>query len=90
MLEKSYLYATIFVAFWVFLIRPFKEAEGKRKGFVADVGARPGGAGSPAVNWGETGDVGAVHPASPITSGQAAPTEGVCFPGVISWGMFDC
>lgn len=79
---------SLFVFF--FLTRVFKEAEGKRKDFAADVGAQPGGAGPLAVNRGETGDVGAVHPASPIASEQAAPTEGVCFPGVMSSGMFDC
>lgn len=57
MLEKSYLYATTFTAFF-FLTCPFKEAEGKREGLQqpwADVGAQPGGAAPPANNWGETG-----------------------------------
>lgn len=96
--EKSYLSAIISVAFgfgggFFFLTCPFKAAEGEREGFWhpwADAGAQSEGAGPPAVNRGETGDVGALHPSSPITSGPAAsPTEGVCFPGVMSLGMLD-
>lgn len=34
-----------------------------------------GGAGSPAVNWGETGDAGAVHPSSPSLLGRLCPPE---------------
>ena len=75
MLEKSYLYATIFVVFCFvsFLTCPFKETEGKWEGLQwpqADVGAQPGGAGPPpALNRGETRNVGAVHPSSPSPLG---------------------
>lgn len=56
----------------------------------ADAGVQSEGVGPPAVNWGETGDAGALHPLSPIASGQAvSPTEGVHFSGVMRLGMLD-
>lgn len=36
----------------------------------AGVGAQPGGVGLLALNWGEMGDVGAVHPSSPSLLGR--------------------
>lgn len=56
-----------------FFTCPFKEAEGKCEGLQqswTDVGAQSEGAGPLAINRGETGNAGVVHPLSPSLLGR--------------------
>lgn len=53
-------YLCCFFVIFFFLTCPFKGKEGESEGLQWCMG----GAGSPAIKWGGTGDVGAVHPSS--------------------------